>query len=66
MAAVGVTILIDEKCQIKTGSYEFNNGIKTGRPKTEKITKHICAPEKGREDAIATLHKVLQETVANN
>ena len=66
MAAVGATILIAEKCQIQTGSYEFNNRIKTGRLKTEKIIKHVCAPEKGREDAIATLHKVLQETVANN
>jgi hypothetical protein len=66
MAAVGATILIAEQCRIKTGSYEFNNGMNTGRLKTEKIIKHVCAPEKAREDAIATLHKVLQETVANN
>ena len=35
--------------------YEFNYGIKTGRPKTEKITTHVCAPAKGREEPTATL-----------
>jgi hypothetical protein len=55
MAAVATTILINEKWQIKTEATELNNGIKTGRPKTEKILKHVCAPEKGGEGATATL-----------
>lgn len=46
MSAVEAMILFDKKWQTQTESYEFNYGIKAGRPKTEKITTHVCAPEK--------------------
>ena len=46
MSTVEAMILIDKKWQIQTEIYEFNYGTKAGRPKIEKITTHVCAPEK--------------------